>query len=355
MPSIRPSTCAGTPATMRAGGVPRRSGQARSHEVVVAADAAARHDDGLGRDLEVADLLAAARPAAVDAVGREDATAYARDGARGQDELVDAVAEGEGHAAARHCGADPSLEGLDEPGARAPGDVEARHRVAVAVGAAVAALGPADDGEEPVALLVQPRALLAGREVEVGLGPLARPEVLVPVELGRAHPVLRRELEAVLDAHPALLRAVDEEEPAEAPEGLAAEGLLALLVDEHDPLPAVGELSGGDESGETGTHDDDVGFHGSEHATRDRRCGAAWVGRDPRTARPAPQRALRLEAFGTTDFRDDPPRVTVPALVIHRVIQGGPHGINTSHADEFNRALLDFLRSDRRSPGSGLP
>ena len=81
-------------------------------------------------------------------------------------------------------------------------------------------------------------ALLAGGEVEVRLGPLARPEVLVPVELGRTHPVLRRELEAVLDAHPALLRAVDEEEPAEAPEGLAAEGLLALLVDEHDPLAA---------------------------------------------------------------------------------------------------------------------
>ena len=120
------------------------------------------------------------------------------------------------------------------------------------VGAAVAALRPADDREEPVALLVQPGALLAGGEVEVGLGPAARPEVLVAVELRRAHPVLRRELEAVLDAHPALLGAVDEEEAAEAPEGLAAERLLALLVDEHDPLAAVGELGGGDEPGETG-------------------------------------------------------------------------------------------------------
>jgi hypothetical protein len=56
--------------------------------------------------------------------------------------------------------------------------------------------------------------------------------------------------------------AVDEEEPAEAPEGLAADRLLALLVDEHDPLAPVGELSGGDEPGEAGSHDDDVGFHG---------------------------------------------------------------------------------------------
>ncbi len=75
-----------------------------------------------------------------------------------------------------------------------------------------------------------------------------------------------------------------------------------------------------------------------------------------------------MEAFGTTDFRDDLPKVTVPALVIHGdsdgivpfegsgkrtheavdgselvVIEGGPHGVNVSHAKEFNEALLAFL------------
>ena len=75
-----------------------------------------------------------------------------------------------------------------------------------------------------------------------------------------------------------------------------------------------------------------------------------------------------MEAFGTTDFRDDLTKVSVPTLVIHGdsdgtvpfegsgkrthetiegstlvVIEGGPHGCNVSHADEFNRALLDFL------------
>ncbi len=75
-----------------------------------------------------------------------------------------------------------------------------------------------------------------------------------------------------------------------------------------------------------------------------------------------------MDAFGTTDFRDDLPKVTVPALVIHGdsdgivpfegsgrrtheaiegselvVIEGGPHGINVSHAKEFNDALLAFL------------
>ena len=84
------------------------------------------------------------------------------------------------------------------------------------LGPAVAALGPADDREDPVAHAAQPRPLLAGREVDVRLGPGARPAVLLAVELRAAHPVLQRELVGVLDAHPALLGAVDEEQPAEA-------------------------------------------------------------------------------------------------------------------------------------------
>ncbi len=75
-----------------------------------------------------------------------------------------------------------------------------------------------------------------------------------------------------------------------------------------------------------------------------------------------------MEAFGTTDFRDDLPKVTVPTLVIHGagdgtvpfdgsgkrtheaiphselvVVDDAPHGLNVSHASEFNRALIDFL------------
>jgi pimeloyl-ACP methyl ester carboxylesterase len=75
-----------------------------------------------------------------------------------------------------------------------------------------------------------------------------------------------------------------------------------------------------------------------------------------------------MTSFGTTDFREDLPRVTVPTLVLHgdgdgtvpfegsgrrtheaitqsqlHVILGGPHGCNVSHAEEFNRVLIDFL------------
>ncbi len=75
-----------------------------------------------------------------------------------------------------------------------------------------------------------------------------------------------------------------------------------------------------------------------------------------------------MEAFGTTDFRDDLPKATVPTLVIHGagdgtvpfagsgkrtheaiphselvVVEGARHGLNVSHTSEFNSALLDFL------------
>ncbi|MFZ7088854.1 alpha/beta fold hydrolase [Curtobacterium sp. RRHDQ10] len=76
-----------------------------------------------------------------------------------------------------------------------------------------------------------------------------------------------------------------------------------------------------------------------------------------------------MAAFANTDFREDLPKVTVPTLVIHGdgdgtvpfegsgkrtheaiagselyVVAGAPHGVIVSHADEWNRAVLEFLR-----------
>ena len=77
-----------------------------------------------------------------------------------------------------------------------------------------------------------------------------------------------------------------------------------------------------------------------------------------------------MDAFDTTDFRDDLKKVTVPTLVIHGDadaivpiegsglrthravphsqlvrVNGAPHGLNVSHAQAFNDALLSFLRA----------
>ncbi len=75
-----------------------------------------------------------------------------------------------------------------------------------------------------------------------------------------------------------------------------------------------------------------------------------------------------ITAFGRTDFRPDLAKITVPTLVTHgdsdgivpfevsgkraheaiagsrlELIEGAPHGFNATHAEAFNRALLDFL------------
>ncbi|PPG07132.1 alpha/beta hydrolase [Rathayibacter sp. AY1C6] len=75
-----------------------------------------------------------------------------------------------------------------------------------------------------------------------------------------------------------------------------------------------------------------------------------------------------MTAFATTDFREDLPNVSVPALVIHgdgdgtvpfegsgarthaaipgselHVVHGAPHGVTVSHPEEWNRVVLEFL------------
>lgn len=79
--------------------------------------------------------------------------------------------------------------------------------------------------------------------------------------------------------------------------------------------------------------------------------------------------AACMQAFAASDFRADLATITVPTLVIHgdadatvpfagsglrthhaiagselHVVPGGPHGINVSHADEFDQVLLHFLQ-----------
>lgn len=75
-----------------------------------------------------------------------------------------------------------------------------------------------------------------------------------------------------------------------------------------------------------------------------------------------------IKSFSYTDFRDDLKSFDVPTLVIHgdadqvvpldasgershdmiadsqlHIVEGGPHGINVTHKDEFNQALIAFL------------
>ena len=235
MPIIRPSTCAGTPLSNCSGTRPIRVGPVLAHQVVVAADAAAGHDHRLRPELELADGVSRRRHAARRAIdGSSTAPRTPVDRAVLDDELVDAMAMREGTFALT---AQPPREDVDDRGPGPPGDVESRHRVAVPACVVAAALGPADQRESLQPALAQPAALLARGEVDVGVRPLPRPVVLGPVESRRAQPVLQRQLVAVADAQPALFGAVDEEQPAERPERLAADVGGVLLVDDQDRRP----------------------------------------------------------------------------------------------------------------------
>ena len=234
-----------------------------AHQVVVAPDAAGGEHHGLGGQVELPHLGAVALLASFDRVGLQDLAPHPGRRAAADGQLVDAVAEAQLDQAPGHGLAHAALERLDHAGPRAPGDVEARDRVAVPVGVVAPALGPARVGDPAHALAVQPRALLARAEPHVRLGPPARPFVLGPVERGGAHPVLERQLVGVLDAHAALLGAVDEHQPAERPERLAPQGALGLLVDQQHLLAGVGQLGGGHQAGQARAHHDHIGVHHS--------------------------------------------------------------------------------------------
>jgi len=81
-----------------------------------------------------------------------------------------------------------------------------------------------------------------------------------------------------------------------------------------------------------------------------------------------------------TDFRQDLARIGVPTLIVHGnadricpleitgkrtseaikgsrlvIIDGGPHGLNWTHAAELNRALIDFLRTAKMPDTKSAP
>jgi pimeloyl-ACP methyl ester carboxylesterase len=88
----------------------------------------------------------------------------------------------------------------------------------------------------------------------------------------------------------------------------------------------------------------------------------------------SPQGTLDCVSAWLTDFRKDLAKIAVPTLVIHGdsdrivplevtgkrthelvkgsrlvVIEGGPHGLNWTHAERVNRELLDFLAQGKES------
>ena len=132
MPSIRPSTWAGTPATMSAGGVPSRAGQLRRTRSWLPPMPPEVTTTAWARELEVPDRrLAAGRARRAPRRGRQHPAAHAVDGAALGHQLVDPVAEPQGHQPRATASRTRRTNGSTHARAGAPGDVEAGHRVAV--------------------------------------------------------------------------------------------------------------------------------------------------------------------------------------------------------------------------------
>jgi hypothetical protein len=51
-------------------------------------------------------------------------------------------------------------------------------------------------------------------------------------------------------------------------------------------------------------------------------------------------------------IRGTPPYQDQPKDLRYLVLEGGPHAINWTHADEVNRALLDFVGQPTATPAS---
>src|SRR5699024_8542432 len=96
-------------------------------------------------------------------------------------------------------------------------------------------------------------------------------------ELGRAEPVGERQLGAVVQAEAPLLGGVHQEQPAEGPERLPAQGGRWFGVQHDDPLPPAGELSGRNQAGQASADHDDVGVgHGGSLLARAGPASSWW-------------------------------------------------------------------------------
>ena len=226
--------------------------------VGVAADAAGGQQHGLGAEFERPGLLTGRGHTTVEVTGHEGRAADAHRPTVFHDDLVHPVPHGEPHTTFPGGVADGLLEHAHHLGTGPPGDVEARHGVAVPGHVTAATLGPADGGHDPQPQVVEVPTLLSRRELDVGARPLAGPRIFRPVERGGAEPVAPGEFEGVLDADPALLGGVHHEQPAERPVGLPAEVLLVLLVHHQDLLARPAGLVGRNQPREAVAHHDHV-------------------------------------------------------------------------------------------------
>src|SRR5690606_20339816 len=95
-----------------------------------------------------------------------------------------------------------------------PCDVETRHGIAVAICFRAPAFCPTHNREPAHPQAIKPGPHFSGRKRQISFGPTFGPMIFGTVKLGRAEPILPREINTVLDAKTTLFGTVDHKQSA---------------------------------------------------------------------------------------------------------------------------------------------
>src|ERR1700680_993765 len=135
---------------------------------MIASNTPGRHNDRLRAIFELTGDVTRTWATALDRIVGQHSAAHAGYRAVFDKKLINSVAESEAQQAAPFgCPRTPH-ERLEHAVPGAPCDVEARHGISVSDRSIAAALGPADHREPAHTHCMQPRALFAAGEIDVG-------------------------------------------------------------------------------------------------------------------------------------------------------------------------------------------
>ena len=233
------------------------------------------------------------------------------------EQLVDAVAEGELHEPALGGRAHAALERLDDGRAGAPGQVEARHRVAVRQRIAAAALGPAGARQHAEPERAQPVALLDRRELDVG--PREPPRMLI---LGTVELALPSQSDQA-SSNESWIRArrcsgeSTKNRPPSDQNACPPSDASGSCSSSSTRLPAAGQLGRGDQTGQTAADDDRVGVQ-LRAVTLAKLTNAVAAGLQPARVED-PVEALQVAVLGSVIWCTvaAPPSAVLPPLSHH--------------------------------------
>ena len=215
------------------------------YQLEVAADATARHQYGRPARFEAPDHLARALLAALHQRACQHGPVHADHAAVLNGQFVGTVAKGELHQSALGSLAHLALERLEDRGARAPGQMEARDRVAVRP-ARVRRRAPPIPGRAAHGC---PSERSQSRFSIVANSTYARANSRGCLSSGRSNWALPSQSDQA-SSNESWIRArrcsgeFDEEQASERPERLPAEGSLRLLIDQQHALALGDQLCG---------------------------------------------------------------------------------------------------------------